>query len=290
MRNTTLLLTAMLLLSVQAQTSNGPDAPDLTVTWNGTGFDMVLTNPPGSNNVNESYIEQVLPAPAGSPDPFWRFQGYMVFQLASPALQDSLAYRFAQPANAKAVVVTDLQDGISSLQYDLDLGGADSCFLVTWTLPNAGLQTSFTVIEDPFTQQPYLPDSTYCFLATAFASTPVHFDTECSHVRTLLFSRNSAQGSLQATCLSPITQAITSPGTSGFTVWPVPASDVVHVSGVEAGAEWVLTDGLGRFVRSGPGTGGREVFTLGLHGLASGTYHLTIDVPQGRRVFRLMVE
>lgn len=287
-----LVYAAMIMaFEIPAQVVNGPDAPDLDIGWDGNGFTFTLTNPPGSNNHLEQYIEAIDPPPPGSSDPFWRFQGYMVFQLASADLLDSLAYRLARPAEAKAVVVADLFDSIGSLQYDLDLGGPDSCFQVSWLLTNGGMQASYGSTMDPFTQQSYDPDSTYCFFAVAFASTPLFTDVECGHDRTMLFSTEASNGPLQAICISSATVHVMERTYPGLSVWPVPATDLVHVSGVEGDVVWRVLDPTGRSLLNGSGTASRAgVLMIGLSVLPQGTYLLQVEQGLSRMVERLVVQ
>jgi hypothetical protein len=106
----------------------------------------------------------------------------------------------------------------------------------------------------------------------------------------MLFSRASAQGPLQATCITPIAQGISSASQVGVVVWPVPATAQVHVSGVDEGARWELFDGLGRSVLGGVQRGGAGVLTIPSEGLAGGTYQLALHQRAGHSVHRVVVE
>lgn len=278
----------LVLSSSSAQLVQGPEAPELVVGWNGTGFTFELNNTVASNNYMEQYVEAIVPVPPGSSDPFWRFQGYIVFQLASDEVVDSLVVRLRRPAEAKGVVVADQVDNIASLLYDLDLGAQDSCYQVTWLLSNDGLQSSYSSTMDPFTQQAYSPDSSYCFVAVAFASTPVFTDPDCGHERTMLFSTSTPYGALEATCVSSTTVHVDEHRASDMRIWPVPASDVLHVEGVEDDLVWRLLDLTGRSVRSGyqPATG--SGCSIAVTGLPTGTYLLEL-MEAGSRTLRQLV-
>lgn len=92
---------------------DGPDAPDITIRELDRELILYLTNPSGSNNENETYLEldPIIPpedTAGNANDRYYRFQGYKVYQMA----------------NAQASV-SDLNDvNLARLVYQGDL--ADS--------------------------------------------------------------------------------------------------------------------------------------------------------------------
>ena len=68
---------------------NGPDAPDVEVIELDKELVLNLSNGSTSNNFLEAYVEfdpLIISPPGESWDPFYRFQGYQLYQLASPSV------------------------------------------------------------------------------------------------------------------------------------------------------------------------------------------------------------
>ena len=71
------------------QVLNGPDAPDVSIVELDQELVLNLSNGPTSNNFLEQYIEfdpLIISPPGQSWDPYFRFQGYQLYQLASASV------------------------------------------------------------------------------------------------------------------------------------------------------------------------------------------------------------
>src|SRR5436190_4829274 len=115
MRRSLSFAALVLPIALSAQAPNGPDAPDMVLLYDPVGmeFTFVLSNSAGSNNYGESYNEWT---PDGTPDPYWRFQGYAIYQFRSPAdADDSLHLVILDPLRARPVIMVDNADTIHTM-------------------------------------------------------------------------------------------------------------------------------------------------------------------------------
>lgn len=178
---------------------NGPDAPDLTIQELDRELILYITNPLGSNNYNEEYVELdatipptsevttytidslyddngnfvgVYEVPSGTTtqnnDRVYRFQGYQIYQVKSATVSPD---ELRNTDKARLVAQVDIQDGITQL--------------INW-VPNAeinlpvpeervfgkdtGIVHSFRILEDKFsTGDPRLTNfKTYHYMAVAY--------------------------------------------------------------------------------------------------------------------------
>ncbi len=231
-----------------AQPPVGPDAPAMSITYDGTALQFTLYNPPGSNNENGMYVEAFTPVDP-TPDPFWRFQGYVIYELSQADADDSLALVVQDLVRAQAFAWTDLTDDIDSAWDNFILDG-DSCVHGNWDLYNDGPDMDTESIVSAITGQAWHPDSTYCFVAQAFATTPHFIHPVCGNEQNMLFSRRSPFGALLVYCITPATVGMHEHAAAQLHIWPSPTADVLHVRAPAAGS-WQATcmDAQGRIVR-----------------------------------------
>lgn len=158
----------------------GPDAPDLTIREMDQELIVTLTNNTLSNNFRESYKE-VDPYIKNSPDSFYRFQGYMIFQLKDPTVLGSYLDEKSQevdPNKAKIVAQCDIADTIGRISnYFLVSTDTVNVFQPTQMVHqaeapndffNAGIQHSFRVTKDYFTGGKLIDNKTYYYVAIAY--------------------------------------------------------------------------------------------------------------------------
>ena len=97
--------------------TDGPDAPDMTFVEMDKEIIIALSNDPDpeiSNNAKENYEELDLQAPQLLPESEkqYRFEGYKIYQFASPDVGTS---DFDDPAKARIIAQVDIQNGISTI-------------------------------------------------------------------------------------------------------------------------------------------------------------------------------
>ena len=277
MHRTLTLFVLLVSMVSAAQPPVGPDAPSVSITYDGTAMHFTLSNPPGSNNESGMYYEGFVPVDP-TPDPFWRFQGYVVFEL-SPADDDSLLTIIHDQSRAPALVYTDIIDAIS-LPYINLIFGTDSCYSDQWILPNDGPTMTMSSYSSFITGDPWHPDSTYCFLALAFATTPHYIDPDCGTEQTVLFSRQSPFGALQVQCVTPATVGMTEEVNAPMRIWPNPTTDVLHVRTPTADT-WQATciDAQGRTVLQ---QRINVVDVIAVKDLPAGIYQIVLRADDGR--------
>lgn len=286
----TLPLLAVLLAAHPLSAQNvGPDAPDFSVSYDAgfQDFFFLVSDPATSNNYQQGYVEEILPAEA-SPDPYWRFQGYLLFQFVnSEAAEGDLLHNIHDPALARPVLGLDRNDGITDLMESFHFSDAQPCMHREWVFADSGLNNGFAAVMDPFTNAPYVEGNTYCFLVVAVGANIYHEDDACGQEDQIIFSSRSATGGpLMPQCVLAGTVGVAEvPGTAdGFTAFPNPAHGVVQVrfSG-DAARSLQVIDAQGRLCRTQAVRSGDAVDTAQL---SPGVYRMVLTDGVGRRSAR----
>ena len=110
---------AQALFNTCFQLLNGPDAPTLTIRELPNELIINLANLPGSNNVGEKYsqvdgateaaVDRYL---GGHGDSTYKFQGYLLYQLAGPTVS---ATDLNNPSQAVLIGQSDIKDSVSTI-------------------------------------------------------------------------------------------------------------------------------------------------------------------------------
>lgn len=129
---------------------DGPHAPDLAIQEMKNGLILTLSNSSASNNKGENYKEfdPFIVTSEPNPDKYYRFQGYMIYQLRSDEISVS---ELEDPTKARLVAQCDIKDDISRLinfEFDEDLQASIPVEKVDGD--NKGIRHSFYVSEDLF--------------------------------------------------------------------------------------------------------------------------------------------
>lgn len=286
MRNIAAFVALVAAFPLAAQfVPNGPDAPDVVVAFDTElmQFSFTLSNTPASNNYVEGYVEWTDDA---TPDPYWRFQGYAVYQLRSPLdADDSLALVIHDPARALPVILVDKADTISSMLDNVYTAALDSCTPVTFVLDNAGLSGDYSNSFDPFTFLGYDPGGIYCFVAVAFAYNPYH--ERCDTLQQVLHSKRSPSGALQSYCIDLARVGMAEQEVASVVIAPVPASSSFTLRG-PAGARYGLRcmSALGTVVMEGTVVSGEAI---DVSDKAPGLYHIMLTDQRGHTICRNLV-
>lgn len=265
----------------------GPHAPAMAIVYDGTAMYFTLSNPPGSNNENGMYAEAFEPTEP-TPDPFWRFQGYVVYQLSPADADDNPTLVVRDLERVSMIGYTDIVDDVLSAWNNFILG-ADSCFSGEWIFDNDGPIMMMGSSISSLTGLAWHPDSIYCFLAMAFATTPHFMDPDCGTPQTMLFSKQGPFGPLQVQCVTPATVGMAEQMGARMRIWPNPVADVLHVR-TPTPSSWraTCTDAQGRTVLQ------QRIFTedvIPVSGLAGGVYHLMLRADDGSTISeRFVVE
>jgi hypothetical protein len=235
--NPSIMKTMTLLIAIHAGVAavaqppenQGPDAPDLVVGYEeGLGFKFEFVNPPASNNYQASFVEQVIP-PIIAPDANWRFQGYLVFEVEDPILSGAyIELLYENYQQGQRVASADLNDTILEVVNGfVDSVFWNTCAEVTWLLLNAGTGPVYSSI-DQF-GHPYLSDSTYCFVALAFATNPYSLLDSCGTADHVLVSRRGVVGAIQPVCVRPVDVGYEELDRVKLSLNPVPTSGRLNV-------------------------------------------------------------
>ncbi|MEM7105936.1 MAG: hypothetical protein AAF502_22565 [Bacteroidota bacterium] len=130
---------------------DGPDAPELEIVELDQELVFSLLNLAG-NNVGENYVERDPYIPSiFSSDTTYTFQGYILYQLASPEISSS---EYADPEKAREVAVVDFKDGISRIvnfeQFDDPEVFDGKVPVIKIESPDLGIVHSFNITNDLF--------------------------------------------------------------------------------------------------------------------------------------------
>ncbi|MFK7946234.1 MAG: hypothetical protein AB8G11_01500 [Saprospiraceae bacterium] len=159
--------------------TNGPDAPDMDIIELDKELVLVLSNGerPGWNHNNDSlsYSEPVQPIPDNTDDTLYIFEGYKIYQVASPTV--SVA-ELDDTEKARLIYQVDLNNGVNQIFNwvpfsDGDLPTPNTVFIPQLEVEGAdeGISHSFKVTEDQFAQsnRNLVNHKKYYFLAVAYA-------------------------------------------------------------------------------------------------------------------------
>jgi len=125
---------------------DGPDAPDMTIRELDKKVIIYLTNKKSSNNYLEGYIEKDPSIVVG--DPYFRFEGYQIFQLANSQVSVESIYDVAK---ARLVAQYDIKNGVGKLvNFNADEKIGYEVPQVMVEGGDAGVEHSFVVTEDLF--------------------------------------------------------------------------------------------------------------------------------------------
>lgn len=154
---------------------SGPNAPDLTIRELDKEFIVYITNRKtndAGNNFNESYkeLDPAILAAANSTgfdfDPYYRFEGYQVFQLkdASVSVADIKDQKLA-----RLVYQCDIKNGVQQLvNHNFDQSLNANVPVEEVNGKDLGISHTFKVTEDAFTGQRLVNHKQYYFLALSY--------------------------------------------------------------------------------------------------------------------------
>ena len=151
---------------------DGPDAPLFTLQELDQEIIMTLDNPISQNNYREGYKEKSPDItnyyPAPNSDPFYRFEGYKIYQLANSTVTiDNLN----DPSLAQLVAQCDLKNGVGTLINKVfnPITQNDDAFIKVEG-EDKGIRHSFKFTEDAFNRGSKLVNyKKYYFTVVAYA-------------------------------------------------------------------------------------------------------------------------
>ena len=151
----------------------GPNAPDLTIRELENEFLIYMTNRKtndAGNNYHEGYIEydpRIQPPPGETWDPYYRFEGYQVYQLKNSNVTIADIHNNDL---ARLVFQCDIKNNVSRIvnfNFDQTLGASVPREEVNGN--NAGIQHSFSVTKDEFSGNALVNNTQYYYLAVSYA-------------------------------------------------------------------------------------------------------------------------
>lgn len=154
---------------------SGPNAPDLTIRELDEGLIFYISNRKtndAGNNINESYkeLDPAILAVANSTgydfDPYYKFEGYQVFQLKDATV--SVADIHDQKL-ARMVYQCDVKNGVKQLvNHNFDQALNSNVPIEEVNGSDLGVQHTFRLTQDAFTGQALVNHKQYYYLALAY--------------------------------------------------------------------------------------------------------------------------
>lgn len=156
----------------------GPDAPNLDfASFNRSFFIFLDSDFEGSNNQAHTYRERGAFFPEGVDDPYYHFEGYLVFQLRDENVEPSLENLY-DPYRSRLVFQTDIENDVGDI-YNWNPKRNPNPFGRRIFRPqlmvqaeNAGIKTHFRLFEDAFAKgedRRFVPGKEYYFTTIAYA-------------------------------------------------------------------------------------------------------------------------
>jgi hypothetical protein len=148
-----------------------PSAPILDIVELENELILMLDNPFG-NNVDESFAEEdninIVDPIDGSPiDKVYTFEGYQIYQMKN---EESGVTEIGNQDRARLVAQCDIKNDISEIinfEFQEDIGFAVPSIKVDGE--NRGIQHSFQITEDAFSNGALVNHKTYYYIAIAYA-------------------------------------------------------------------------------------------------------------------------
>jgi hypothetical protein len=224
---------------------SGPNAPDVEIQFTSNEFQFQLSNSTTSNNFQEFYLEYDTGIDPLALDLFWRFQGYIIYQV----IDNSVSIFETTDANyVRIAAIVDLSDTITTIPYTSynPINGCSSHSLVT---TNTGIPSSISVSNDAFTGQPFVQDQSYCFRVYAFATNFYNMHQSCNSPDQLLLGYLSGQGvPLVTHCeLASESLSVLENESLSLLCYPNPVSELLVIKDAfQTATEITITDTEGR--------------------------------------------
>jgi hypothetical protein len=158
---------------------DGPDAPDVDWIELDREIIAVLTNSSSSNNYLEEYEEPGIGFPLGIKDTTYKFEGYLLYQLAGPNVGPA---DFSDPTKARLVYWSDVKNNVNTLYNwlpvanpgaELDPSAPDFIFVPEVQIEgqDQGIRHTYRIVEDQFASgdRRLLNHRKYYFSALSYA-------------------------------------------------------------------------------------------------------------------------
>ncbi len=158
---------------------NGPDAPDLSIKEYDKQLVLTISNPAGSNNMNESYKEfdnTIIPYVGSVPytkkdtlEASYTFEGYQIFQLKDQSVN---AAELHDLSKAREVAQVDIKNGVTKIvNFTKDLNINANVPVLQVTGADQGIKHSFVIKSDAFASgnTDLINHKNYYFMVIAYA-------------------------------------------------------------------------------------------------------------------------
>lgn len=156
--------------------TDGPDAPDMDFIELDKQLILILSNDKvSSNNANEDYTGVDLRAPKGTKDSLYRFEGYVIYQLANPKVTNM---ELNDPEKAQIVAQVDIKNGVNKIFNWVAIDKPGSTTNEKYWIPelqtvgaDQGISHTFSITEDLFAKgdRSLINHKKYYYKAVAYA-------------------------------------------------------------------------------------------------------------------------
>lgn len=226
MKTFCLLLFTLFIFNQGLAQVTGPNAPDVNIFYVSApvpGFSFDINNPSTSNNYNESYLEFDPTINPTATDLYWRFEGYMVFQLLNDTIDFNETFNTSY---SQLAAVVDIPNAYGSVNLILD-----GCNETTISLTDSGLSSGIFIENDAFTGLPFIENENYCFRVLAFAKNPYAQDATCGIFDYALIGNTTGIGtSILANCsLASESVGLMEKALESTDIYPNPTNESIFI-------------------------------------------------------------
>lgn len=222
----------------------GPDAPEVNLQSFNNKFQIQLSNSTMSNNYGENF-NYYANVDSTAPDQFWRFQGYIVYQVTNSAVS---TYETTDTNVIRIAAIVDKLDTTASLLFT-SYNTSTGCAIHTLNAPNLGIPSTIEITHDVFTGQAFTEGQSYCFRVYAYASNHYNIDSLCNIPDQIVLSTRSSQlTQINTFCaISTLTAGLLENQKTTVSFYPNPVTNVLTINNslLEL-LEVIITDTEGR--------------------------------------------
>ena len=180
--------------------SEGPDAPNVQISLQGSSIKLELSNSVTSNNYGEFF--NLIDTSIHNGNQFFLFQGYIVYQALNNTINPFTNY--FDTSKMRLVGQSDIADNVDTLTnhyLDTLTANCDSALMVQGG--NLGVQYIYLMNTDAFTGNAFQQGGTFCYYVFAYAHNGNKLGLNCNKAFPFLISRRMDQGfSIQAQCIT----------------------------------------------------------------------------------------
>lgn len=208
---------------------DAPDAPDVQLSMQGGNIKIDISNSPISNNYNEAF--NLLDTSIQNTNNRFLFQGYIIYQALNSLINPRT--NFFDTSKMRVVAQSDILDNVDTLinhYLDTNTTNCNSAIMVQGN--NIGIQHSYIISLDAFTNTAFQTGNTYCYYVFSYAYNSNKIGQDCNLPWSFLASFRGSNGQgMTAKCITLNPTGIKEYlNTLNIHFYPNPAKEKINVA------------------------------------------------------------